>query len=634
MATYYIKSSGNDLLDGLSDANAWATISKVTTEWANGTFAPGDYILFNRGDTFYGTITITEPGSSGNPITISAYGIGNNPIITGFTTVTDWSVYSGNVYQANLDSAEAQTNMVVVDNIMVGMGRYPDTDWLEYTTSSSTTLYDADLPDSPDWTGAEIVINKEYWIIDRCNITDHSSGTLTYSGGKYSNTSPNRRYFIQNDLRTVTTTNEWYHDFSGNVFYIYGDPSEKEVKVATLNYLLYNNGHDYINIDNINFSGSISHAIYYNGSTNYCTIENCTITFAGGSAMELYGGDYLEINYNIISNSNYGIYCTGDNNNIRYNNISYIGMIIGAPFMPHATGIYISQTNNIIEYNNIQYISWSGINTSSVATYTIRYNFINYALQNIDDGGGIYSTSSTGTRLIDRNIVLNSGVGGEPWLIIPRGIYYDAGGSGAIITNNIVAGCLGAGLLIHYGDNHTITGNLLYNNQRQAEFLKWGTGVSTGITFNNNRLIAREASQLTLRSNSYTNAEIQAWGTFNNNYYARPIDDDNHFYYGSANHTLAEWKVLVSPDDNNSWGSPTAVSTINDIHFIYNETSSTKQYLLSNTMVDITNDSYSGIIDLLPYTGLVLLGSGTATEYTSGSANDISILTINKFAII
>jgi parallel beta-helix repeat protein len=395
---------------------------------------------------------------------------------------------------------------------------------------------------------------------------------------------------------------------------MYGNQEGKDVKMATLNRLIYNNGHDHIHIRDLKLTGSISHAIHLNSSAHYNRIQDCDISYAGGSAIEDYGGNFLEAHYNNIIHSNYGIYCTGSDSRITNNDIAYIGMINGSAFMPHATGIYISSTNITVEYNTIQYTEWSGINTSSASTYSIYRNFINYPCMLIDDGGGIYSTSSQGTRTISQNIVLNSGVGSEDWLIIPRGIYYDAGGSGASITNNIVAGCKGGGLLIHYGDNHTITGNLLFNNEQQAEFLKWGTGVSTGITFNNNILIAKTATQRSLRSLSYTTDEIKAWGNFDYNYYARPIDDDNHFYYASGYHTLAEWKALVTPDDAHSYGSPVSVSSTNDIHFIYNNTKAVKYWTLSASMVDITNASYSGEISLQPFTGLVLLGVGTVTE--------------------
>ena len=612
---YYVKNGGSDEAAGTSDATAWETITKVNTFWAAGTFAPGDSILFKRGDTWYGTITVAEPGTAGNPIVIGAYGTGEKPIITGFTTLTSWSLYSGNIYEATVSSSEAQTNMVIMDGVPVGMGRYPDAEWLTYTTATSSTITDPELPDSPDWTGADIVINKQYWIVDRCVITDHTSGgVLTWGSCSYSGTpEDNRRYFIQNDLRCVTTTNEWYHSTSAGKLYVYGNPAGKDVKIATLNKLIYNNAHDYIHITNLELTGSISHAIHNNSSTRYNQVKNCDISFAGGSAIEDGGGSYSEFHYNMISHSNYGIYLVGSNITATHNDISHIGMIKGAARMPHATGIYIGSTNTTVEYNNIEYIAWSGINSSSISSFSIYRNFINYPCMVIDDGGGIYCNSSTGTRTINQNIVLNSGIGSESWLIIPRGIYYDAGGSGASITNNIVAGCRGAGLLIHYGDNHTITGNLFFDNQRQAEFLKWGTGVSTGITFNNNKLIAKASAQVSLRSNIYTTDEIKAWGAFDYNYYARPIDDDNHFYYASGYHTLAEWKALVTPDDAHSYGSPVAVTSEDHMHFIYNNTLSAKTYYLSAAMKDITGADYSGTVQLQPWTAIVLLGAGTVT---------------------
>lgn len=612
---YYIKNGGDDQAAGTSDEAAWATISKVNSFWAAGTFAPGDSILFKRGDSWYGTIVVAEPGTSGNPIVIGAYGTGEKPVITGFTTLTNWSLYNGNIYEATVSSSEAQTNMVTVDGQPVAMGRYPDTGWRSYTTATTTTIYDASLPDSPDWTGADIVINKQYWIVDRCVITDHASGILTWGSCSYTGIpDPNRRYFIQNDLRCVTTTNEWYHNTTAGKLYVYGNPSGKDVKIATLNRLICNNAHDYIHITDLKLTGSISHAIHNNGSTYYNQVKNCDISFAGGSAIEDAGGNYSEFHNNTISHCNNGIYLVGSNVTAANNDISHIGMITGAARMPHATGIYFGSTNTTIEYNKIEYTAWSGINCSGISSFSIYRNFINYPCMIIDDGGGIYCNSSTGTRTISQNIVLNSGVGSEDWIIIPRGIYYDAGGSGASITNNIVAGCKGAGLLIHYGDNHTITGNLFYDNQRQAEFLKYGTGVSTGIAFNNNKLIAKASAQVSLRSLSYTTDEIKAWGNFDYNYYARPVDDDNHFYYASGYHTLAEWKALVTPDDAHSYGSPVPVSSEDHIHFIYNNTLQVKIYYLSAAMKDITGTDYTGTIQLQPWTAIVLLGAGTISE--------------------
>ena len=82
MATYYIKNAGNDALDGLSDANAWATIAELNSHALNS----GDTVLFNRGDEWRERIYRTAQDG----ITLSAYGSGARPIITGRDVLPGW----------------------------------------------------------------------------------------------------------------------------------------------------------------------------------------------------------------------------------------------------------------------------------------------------------------------------------------------------------------------------------------------------------------------------------------------------------------------------------------------------------------------------------------------------------------
>ena len=80
-ATYYIKNGGNDRANGLSDANAWATINKVNSV----NFADGDIIQFKRGQTFDDAVLtlggVTNPTTK--TITLQAYGIGTLPWLGG-----------------------------------------------------------------------------------------------------------------------------------------------------------------------------------------------------------------------------------------------------------------------------------------------------------------------------------------------------------------------------------------------------------------------------------------------------------------------------------------------------------------------------------------------------------------------
>ena len=75
---------GADTNSGTSTATPWQTIAKVN----GSTFLPGDSVLFNRGDVWYGTaLVVPSSGSSGSPITFGAYGSGANPILKGSTAL-------------------------------------------------------------------------------------------------------------------------------------------------------------------------------------------------------------------------------------------------------------------------------------------------------------------------------------------------------------------------------------------------------------------------------------------------------------------------------------------------------------------------------------------------------------------
>jgi uncharacterized repeat protein (TIGR02059 family) len=84
---YYVKNTGSDSYTGLSDAQAWATISKVNSR----TFAAGDTISFNKGDTWRETLVIPSSGTADSYIIFNSYGSGLNPRILGSAKATTWT---------------------------------------------------------------------------------------------------------------------------------------------------------------------------------------------------------------------------------------------------------------------------------------------------------------------------------------------------------------------------------------------------------------------------------------------------------------------------------------------------------------------------------------------------------------
>src|ERR1700744_4081864 len=97
MATYYIAANGSTSNVGTSPNFPWP-LSKVGSV----TYAAGDIILFNKGDTFSGTIAFASSGSSGNPITFDFYGdAADNPIIDGGASSSNVLNITGNYITIN-----------------------------------------------------------------------------------------------------------------------------------------------------------------------------------------------------------------------------------------------------------------------------------------------------------------------------------------------------------------------------------------------------------------------------------------------------------------------------------------------------------------------------------------------------
>ncbi len=85
--TYYVDAaSGNDSNAGTSQGSAWRTVTKVI----NASLAPGDTVLFKRGQTFSGDVDLSEDGDSGAPITISSFGSGSPPVLSRVTIRGDF----------------------------------------------------------------------------------------------------------------------------------------------------------------------------------------------------------------------------------------------------------------------------------------------------------------------------------------------------------------------------------------------------------------------------------------------------------------------------------------------------------------------------------------------------------------
>jgi hypothetical protein len=645
---YYFSSvSGDDnrtSAQAQNPATPWKTLSKLNSFFSS--LGAGDSVLFKRGETFYGSIVVSKSGTSANPIRFGAFGSGAKPIISGFTTINTWTSLGSNIWESTIAASTLPaTYMVVINGVNTAMGRYPNTGYLSYEAhTANTSITDNQLAATPNWTGAEVVIKMTQWVINRSPITSHVGTKINYtSTDVIYQPIDGFGYFIQNDAKTLDLQNEWYFDATSKKIKVYSTTNPGTVKVASVDDLVTANSKSYITFDNIAFEGANSDALNMSFSSNII-IQNCDISFSGQDAIYCYPNapSIIIQNCNINNSNNAGINAaTSANALIKNNTVNNTGIFAGMGKGVGGTyeGIIAYGDNSEISYNTIKNTGYCGIKFDGNST-VVKNNYIDYFCFIKDDGAGIYgyptqSQTSYTQRTISNNIVLNAigAAGGtkDPSYLPAEGIYMDVSASYADITNNTIANCINLGLYLNNTRNINMSGNTIYNCGSLLRMTKFQNIPLINNTFNNNKLVARNANQLVIYlSNDYDAATNYFTG--NNNYYARPIDDNVTMKAfadgnGSGYYTLANWKTF-SGQDANSKKSPKAITTVNDLRFEYNETSVSKTINLGANYIDVANVSYPGTITLAPYTSAVLIKNGTGNVLPAANAGADQTITL------
>ena len=629
--TYYLSSSsGSDYNSGTDPSSPWQSINKINSI----SLQPGDNVLFKRGDTFYGGLKISNSGTSGNPITFGAYGSGNKPILTGFTSVSSWTNVGGNIWEStNPVSDLSSVNIVVINGVNTQIGRYPNSGFFSFQShSGASSITSSSLSGSTNWTGAKVVIRTARWSFAKKVITSQSGNTLYYADGTVEPTMNNFGFFIEDDARTLDSQGEWYYNPNTKKIYIYSTSQPNNVQVTTVEKIISGIHQNNITIDNLDIRGANTDAISLENS-QYPSITNCDISYTGVFGIQVTNSSsYADIEHNNISDCgsssiesiDFGPYYT-----IKYNNIkrsAMVSTILADDY--NGAAIHCPGNNSLIQYNQIDSSGYDGISFRGANTQ-VRNNFINYSCLVRDDGGGIY-TGYAGEpgKVIDGNIILNSQGNSEGTAteVHCSGIYIDDYGNNMTITNNTVANNSSAGIFIHNSDNINIKNNTSFNNGVPESFVTGaiclqalGPSMVKGLNISDNILFAKNPDQLCwfYYSNADAN-DVKGFGSSNNNYFAKPIGDAQTVIVRPSGSNpgnqfnLTGWQSW-SGDDGNSSPSPKKISNVSDLRFEYNATSQNKTISLNASYVDAKGNTYDGSITLAPYSSAVLIKNGPAT---------------------
>lgn len=540
--TYFVSSfSGDDSRTAHQAQNQttpWKTINRLNS--FDG-LQPGDSVLFRRGDTFYGSLVANISGTAKMVITYASYGTGPNPVISGLTTMTGWKFFKENIYYTSLEVSSL--NLVIVNGIVEGMGRYPNSKYLKYETHiKNESITDDQLKEFPSWTGAEIVIRKYRWIIDRHVVTAHLGNTLVYNTlSTYGNNNAyqpvdGNGYFIQNHIGTLDKFGEWFYDVSSKRLYInFGseNPSSCTVKASSQDY-----NARLENVRNLTFS-----AIDFEGANMWgVALLNCenigftnfNISYQGG--ISVFGRAIRKVtlkkgkvNHSLSS----GIYFEFDSHDCRVEDleIKNTNMIAGTGRSGDGVGngICIVGNNTVIRNSSVKNSGYSGIQFKG-DNVVIENNYVDLFCRIKDDGAGIYTYTGDKTikysgRVIRNNFITNAVgafAGVESYQYEPfgkaAGIYLDDFSNHTVVSNNTVANGEWAGIFLHNAQDNKIKNNLIYNFACQL-VVHQSTPVTRNIEVTDNYLIAKAVPQSLIHFKTYVYDDPTLIGTFNNNCY-------------------------------------------------------------------------------------------------------------------
>ena len=590
-ATYYFSSSAGDDLRTSSQAQnsstPWKSLIKLNLIMP--TLKAGDQVLFKRDEVFDGGLIITASGTSSAPIYFGAYGSGDRPVINGFSVLGNWKNVNGNIWECPFWQPTGSEAMVVRNGKQMAIGRYPNSSASNggYLTINShkglTELTSSQLPSSPNWTGADICIRKNRWVIDRSTVGYHAGTTIGFGSGSDNSITDKYGFFIENSPNTLDSDGEWWYDRIRTKMQMYfsdKNPNAYTMRASTVEILATIAFQKYVSFENITFQGANQYAFKLTNS-DYITINNCAINFSGIDAISgLSSYNFTLSNSNVNDANNNGIDMSWNCSNalIKNNNFDRTANIPGMNQNAHGAfqGINIRGDNNLLTYNNFDSTGANAIHFEGDYS-TVSNNYINVFGFVVDDCGGIYTGQGLGdntqynSKSIINNIVLN-GIGATAGTdnvnyIATQGIYLDDNTNHVTVTGNTVANCGQAGLFNHNATFTNLSSNTLYNNGKSQLMVVRSINPTSNVTIRDNIAFSRTALQQCMRAESYYGSNnIPGIGDVDANYYCRPIDDNFVFYdmyqsgntYTTSYDNLATWRSKFGLDKN-SQGAPATI---------------------------------------------------------------------------
>ena len=473
---YYVAIGGDDNNPGTLE-KPFQTIQKAAD-----VMVAGDICYIGEG-LYEETI---KPASDG--VTFKAMA-GATVEITAYQKVTNWQVYQGKIYVAQLSWDLGDENQVVFDQMLMNLARWPnktnfnpfDLEALAATGNNSSISHN-DIPDL-NWENGGVLffLGRSRWTSWRTPVTGSSAGMVNFEtlsddwqyGGSHS-PSNGGEFFLMNILEALDSDGEWYIDRTAKKVYFQApggaNPATGETLVRRRTTGFDLSGRTNVTLDNLTISGGNINLRNANG----CVVKNCQILYGNhtiaSTRAAFVGNASVELNDNSQNNTIYrnniqwgaanGVVLKGNNNTIDNNyigNFNYLGS--------YATPVELRGSNDLTR-NEIFNAGRDGIRGGGNGS-NCGYNDIHHTNLINDDCGGIYTCCGTfnNTRLhhnwihdiTSRNENFNS--------YKATGIYLDNSTKNVIVDHNVLWNLEWACIQINWeGTNLLIYNNTLWSN--------------------------------------------------------------------------------------------------------------------------------------------------------------------------
>ena len=419
---YYLSNSGDDNNEG-TIASPWATLNKIS----NTSLFPGDKVYFNRGDRFDGHFVVNGSGEENNPIVITSYGNGVQPIISGEVGAASGGDYKEAILIENNDN-------ITIEDIEVRNDRTATRSGVNDTDSFGISIHNGSEAVMKNFIFRNITVKNVFAVepvLDR-----DSFDAIQVSGIRFT-CSRNIEVGKEKNIQNILIEDSYFTNLQrlGIQF-------------------KHNGGNAGIGDDQINRNKDIivrNNEFYYNGGTAVlpnatynCLIENNIFDHPGASTdprMPARGSSVWNINcintvvqYNMCLSTrgyldSYGIHIDLNNENtfVQYNYMEdceggFVEILAGNKNAVYRFNVDVNSGFRVSDWNNA---------SSTIYVYSDRWKEPNQAALNLPDG--IYINNNT--IIIDKGTKTN----GDPYT---TSITSDA--KNTYVYNNIFSSTNGA----------------------------------------------------------------------------------------------------------------------------------------------------------------------------------------------